>query len=149
MKTILNFKLFFVLVLLFSISACDLVEDDGCSELDLDQAEHVKINCKVTASNSGETRVPIKVRFYKTACGQTDPKPGSTFTYSGIIERPNALTYTSGTPEYELRNSDDYITVELLEDRINAGNYVIVEQQRFFHNQLFPGLNTVYFTMDN
>ena len=134
--------------MLFSISSCGLVEEDACDGLNLVQEQHVTISAKVTASASGSTYVPIKVRFYKTACGQTDPKPGSTFTYSGTIERPNALTYICGTPEYDLRNSDDYITVELLEDRINAGNYVVVESRRYYHDELY-GHRTVNFTMNN
>jgi len=149
MKLLKSIKLLLVLAMLFSITACD-VEEDLCDSLVLNPSKNVSLVGKVIASASGTGgMIPIKVRFYKTACGQTEPKPGSTFTYSGIIERPFMLTYTSGTVNYELRSSDDYITAQLLVDEMNTGNFVIVYSEILFHEGLTTGgLNTINLIMN-
>ncbi len=134
-----------VIAVLFSITACD-VEADLCDELVLNPSKNVSLVGNVTASGL-TSLVPVKIRFYKTACGQSEPKPGSTFTYSGILSNLTT-SYQSGTVNYELRSSDDYITVELHVDEMNNGNYEIVQAKQYFHQGLSTSLNTINFTMN-
>jgi len=67
------------------------------------------------------------------SCGENEAKPGSTFTYSGDLERPNFLTYESGTPGYELRNADDQIVVELLSDYDLDGVWDYIKYQEYYN----------------
>ncbi len=132
-------KIILILTIIFSTQACDdiLSGSDPCDDTALEPAKSISIRAVVNATNgdfgNNENIVPIKVRFYKISCGENEAKPGSTFTYSGNLERPNFLTYTSGTPSYNLRNADDKIVVELLSDYDLDGVYDYIKYQEYYN----------------
>jgi len=127
---------FLVLAILLSITACEVLDNgDPCDDTELIPSKHIDIKAIVTATEGdfgNPSQIPIKVRFYKVSCGQNDAKPGSTFTYSGTLERPNFLTYESGTPGYELRNTEDQIVVELLSDYDLDGVWDYIKYQEYY-----------------
>ena len=142
-----NVKFILVLIILFSFPACeDLgIEADKCDRTVLIPSIDVRLTAEVIASDSGENIIPLKVRFFKTACGFETPKPSSTFTYSGEIHRSNGITtFYAGFVTYNLRNEDDIITIELHTDRNQDGTYEIVDSWKSDYLNLDPDGTTKF-----
>jgi len=128
---------FLFVAILLSFTSCEIFEkEDFCDGTVLTPSKTIVIKGIVTATDGdfgdGKNIIPIKVRFYKVVCDGDGPKPGSTFTYSGNLERPNFLTYESGSPTYELRNSKDKIAVELLSDYDLDGVWDYIKYQEYY-----------------
>lgn len=126
------------LAIIISIINCDETTDsDPCDSSALNPSKSIQINGVVVATdgdfNNEENIIPVKIRFYKISCGESDPKPNSTFTYSGNLERPNYLSFESGIVGYELRNADDQIVVELLSDYDLDGVYDYITFQEYYN----------------
>ncbi len=126
------------LILLALLVNCDKTDDsDRCDTTVLNPSKSIQIKGIVTSTDgdfgNAENIIPIKIRFYKISCGENEAKPNSTFTYSGNLERPNFLSFESGTVGYELRNADDQIVVELLSDYDLDGVYDYIKYQEYYN----------------
>ena len=143
MKTI-TIKLFLALTFLFLFSACELLEeiDDSssfCDKTAFTPWMEVTFNTKVWIDNVKDNiTIPIKVEYYKIACGKNelDRVPESTHIFIGELSKKHT-DRTTGPVGYQLRNSGDIIYIKVYTDPYKDGSYVYLQRTWKFDSDSF------------
>jgi len=141
MKTIV-IKLFLALTFLFAFSSCELLDeiDDSssfCDKTAFTPWMEVTFNTKVEIYNTNDnTTIPIKVEYYKIACGQSERVPESTRIFTGELSKKHTVR-TTGPVGYQLRNSGDIIYIKLYTDPNNDGSYNYLRKTKKFDSDSF------------
>ena len=141
MKTI-TIKLFLFLTIAFTFSACELLDeiDDSssfCDKTAFSPWMEVTFNTTVRIDNINDnTTIPIKVEYYKKACGQSERVPESTSIFLGELSKKNTVR-TTGPVGYQLRNSGDIIYIKLYTDPYKDGSYVYLRKTWEFDSDSF------------
>ena len=141
MKTIVT-KIFLALTFLFLFSACELLDeiDDSssfCDKTAFSPWMEVTFNTNVRTDNINDnTTIPIKVEYYKIACGQSERVPESTRIFIGELSKKHTIQ-TTGPVGYQLRNSGDIIYIKLYTDPNKDGNYDYLRKTKKFDSDSF------------
>lgn len=118
--------LFVLVISLISLTTCDILKDDDpCDKTAFKISGSLSLTVHVDWID-GRTNKPFtgsglqsRVEFHKIACGFDEYKPGGDFTFTGF---PNENgRFMSGTPNYNIRNSNDRIKIIISYNFDNKG----------------------------
>ena len=131
--------LFFSLILFFSLTTCDILEnDDPCDDtafkISGNAGFHVSAWWKDAATNMpiDDSSLEARIEFHKIACGSDEYKPGGDFTFTGFTDED--AQFWSGQVNYNIRNSKDRIIL-IISYHKNDGTWQQVEYEEFTYSE--------------